>query len=331
MKAPAFWEHKGLVSTLLLPASWLYFCASYLRQMLHKPYQASLPVICIGNITSGGTGKTPTTAFIAHMMEKSGKRPVILSRGYGGQIHGPIMVDHNSHKAKDCGDEPLLLAKSFPVVIARNREKGARFIESLQKYDAIIMDDGMQNPQLAKDLIICVFDGNIGLQNQRLFPSGPLRESLGTALPDIDLAIINGRDHTNLTPKMGAVPVITAALEAKTPPATSQDSDALWAFAGIGQPERFFSTLRKMNCHLAGSTAFGDHHNYREDELVVLDIKARQHNARLITTEKDWVRLSPDWQKKIAYLPVSLHISKPDIALLQSILSTSSTSSTKAL
>lgn len=316
MKAPLFWNDKNILSTLLIPASWLYRLAGWCRALIIRPYRSHLPVICVGNITSGGTGKTPVTAYLAELANAQGLAPVILSRGYGGTITAPTFVDPVHHDARICGDEPLLLSQSAPVLIARDRGEGARFIEAQKRFDIIIMDDGMQNPSLYKDSVIAVFDGKIGIQNGRIFPAGPLRTAIATGRGQADIILINGKDETALAAQLGDKRPLTFHLKAQAAIPAIKKSTPLFAFAGIGRPERFFETLADEGYYLAQTKAFGDHHSYNQDDITALVEGARALSALLITTQKDWVRLPPAIQKHIAYLPVSLHIPPADEALL---------------
>ena len=326
MKAPRFWQDKGLFSTLMIPLSWLYRLTSFARAFITQPYRASLPVICVGNITSGGTGKTPVSAYLAALAIKKGLSPVILSRGYGGTLSGPCFVDPEHHLASHCGDEPLLLQQIAPVVIARNRAEGAKFIESQKRFDVIIMDDGMQNPQLYKDKLIIVFDGAVGIENGRILPAGPLRTSLFEGARQADLIIMNGADETGLTAllsqqfQQSGADIITATLQADETIPHIEKQTPLYAFAGIGRPERFFNTLNEQGFFLTQTKAFGDHHPYSQADISGMIEAARALSALLITTSKDWVRLSKAHQKHIAYLPVSLHISSLDHAKFEALL-----------
>ena len=320
MKAPLFWNDKNIRSSLLIPASWLYRLAGWCRAHIVRPYRSRLPVICVGNITSGGTGKTPVTAYLAQLAKAQGLSPVILSRGYGGTITTPTFVDPERHDARQCGDEPLLLSQSAPVLIARDRGEGARFIEAQSRFDIIIMDDGMQNPGLCKDYIITVFDGKIGIQNGRIFPAGPLRTSLAQGRAQADIIFINGADETDLLADLGDQSVVTFQLKAQDAIPAIKKTTPVFAFAGIGRPERFFETLAEDGYYLAQTKAFGDHHHYHQDDITALVEGARALSALLITTQKDWVRLPPAIQKHIAYLPVSLHISATDEAIINAHL-----------
>ena len=310
MKAPSFWSHRGLLSTALLPLAYLYQAASYWRTTQTRKYHSHKTVICVGNLTSGGTGKTPICLAITDILKQRGLRPVILSRGYGGSLKGPILLDTRLHTAKQSGDEPRLLAQKAPVVIAANRADGARFIEQTIECDVIIMDDGLQNPQLAKDMTICVFDGEIGIQNGRLFPAGPLRTNIKSGKQIVDIILINGTDKQNIQQKMA--PLLCLGFRLSPQNTDISKSKKHLAFAGIGRPVRFFNMLAEQGFHLVDAQEFGDHHLYSDDELQRLLDQARRQKANLITTEKDWVRLSPSWQKLIDYYPVHLTMADDD-------------------
>lgn len=320
MKAPSFWSHKGMISSALLPLSALYNSLSALRTKASSPYQANIPVICVGNITSGGTGKTPVTAFIATLLHNQGYKVAILSRGYGGTQKKPLKVAFAKHAASLVGDEPLLLSQFADVIISRNRAEGARYIEDHGGYDVIVMDDGMQNPQLAKDAVLTVFDGAIGVQNNRILPAGPLRQSLSSAMPSTDLVMINGQDATSLCDHLGNLPCVSFDLAPAPSEVEKMLQGPVFAFAGIGRPKRFFDTLKNQGYQLAGSKGFGDHYQYQETDLADLSQLAKATGARLITTEKDWVRLPKDWQDQVAYLPVRLQISEKDVTVILSVI-----------
>ena len=316
MKAPSFWSHKTPLSTALLPLSFLYQIASQWRMKRTRPYQAKLPVICVGNLTSGGTGKTPICAALAELAKENDLKPVILSRGYGGSLAGPVLLELDKYDAKQTGDEPRLLAQSAAVVIARNRADGARFIEKQVPCDVIIMDDGLQNPQLAKDIKIGVFDGEIGIQNGRIFPAGPLRTRMIDGQKMLDIILINGVDKHNIADLMKPISAFSFDL---APQKTKRlKTKNLIAFAGIGRPQRFFDMLASQGYKLVQHYGFGDHHPYSEAELSRLLDEAKATGAHLITTEKDWVRLAPSWQKLIDYYPVQLAMTKTDKTKLAS-------------
>ena len=314
MKAPSFWSHKTPLSTALLPLSFLYQIASKWRMKRTRPYQSKIAVICVGNLTSGGTGKTPVCAALAAIAKENGLKPVILSRGYGGSLAGPVLLELDKYDAKQTGDEPRLLAQSAPIVIAHNRTDGARFIESKLDCDVIIMDDGLQNPQLEKDIKIGVFDGEIGIQNGRIFPAGPLRTSLNDGQKMLDIILINGVDKHHVADLMKPISAFSFDLAPQKIPQKTKSlkTKNLIAFAGIGRPKRFFDMLAKQGYKLVQHYDFGDHHAYSEAELSRLLDEAKATGAQLVTTEKDWVRLAPSWQKLIDYYPVQLAMNKTD-------------------
>ena len=310
IRRPKFWQKKLSAACLLLPLSAMWWVGSVLRQTTIKPYHARLPVICIGNLSVGGTGKTPTAILIAKLLKAQGYHPAILSRGYGGSLGGPCWVDKTIHTASDVGDEPLLLSNHLSVCVARNRAVGAQFIENTTAYDVILMDDGLQNPSLHKDLVIGVFDGGVGIGNGWLLPAGPMREPLTSGMDKLDLILINGKDETGLK---SLIPQDKIVFEAELKPenaAQSLHGKPVIAFAGIGRPERFFSTAAQLGAKIIDQHAFADHHPFSVSELTKLYEVAQAAGAHLITTEKDWQRLPIDWQNKIANLPVALTMSE---------------------
>ena len=317
---PRFWQKRFGLGLFLLPLSLLWWLGGRLRTMRATPFKSNLPVICIGNLTVGGTGKTPTALLIAQLLQNAGWHPAILSRGYGGTQTGPCWVDAHAQTARDVGDEPLLLSRQLSVCVSRNRKEGARFIEDSQQHDVIIMDDGLQNPQLYKDIIFGVFDGAVGIGNGFLMPAGPMREGFSSAKTKLDAVVINGTDDTNLSSLLPAdTPVFRAHL---VPDSSSANltGHAFYAFAGIGRPERFFDSLETLGADLRGKRAFADHHPYNSIDLSTIAAAADEADAKLITTEKDWQRLPVDWRDRIATLPVSLSLQERDENALMAFL-----------
>lgn len=308
---PTFWNRKGITSTVLVPLSWVWRGLGRLRHLIARQQAAELPIICVGNLTAGGTGKTPIVGLIYDELSARGLRPAILSRGYGGKHAGPLWVDPAVHDSAVCGDEPLMLASDRHVLIGRDRVEGARAIAARRTHDVIIMDDGMQNPFLKKDIVIGVFDGTVGIGNGRVIPAGPLRVDFQQGVSQLDLAIINGVDEVDITSGLnGRMPVFTGNLQ---PDALTIDGLAdtpVIAFAGIGRPNRFFTTLRKSGANIVQSHAFADHHPYSQADLAALQADATRLAAQLITTEKDWMRLPVAWRDQITYLPVIMNIAQ---------------------
>lgn len=303
MRAPEFWAEPDHAARLavraLAPLSWAYGATVAWKARHAKPYRPRAMVICVGNLTAGGSGKTPIAIEIARTLGARGLRPVLLTRGYGGKIRGPSFVDLANHSAAETGDEPLLLATAAPVIVARNRAAGAKLAEE-NGFDVIVMDDGHQNFTLAKDLSIIVVDVETGFGNGRVLPAGPLREPVAQGLARADAVILVGDGSPALTGFAGPVlrthlqPVRGAGLAGKR----------VIAFAGIGRPEKFFDTLRAQGAQIVEARRYADHHAYTASEIARLNAKARDTDAILITTEKDFVRLAPVHREGIATLPV---------------------------
>ena len=300
--APEFWARRGALSLLLAPLGCLYDAAGAVRRAFVRAYRAPAPVICVGNLVAGGAGKTPIVADLARRLIARGVMVHILSRGYGGLLPGPVQVDPARYDAAAVGDEPLMLARVAPTWVARDRAAGARAAAAAGA-QVIVMDDGLQNPTLAKDLSLVVFDGGYGFGNRRVMPAGPLRESIARGLARADAAIMLGADQTGAATLLSAIPVF----DAEPLPATADLADRPFVlFAGIGRPQKFFDHFAKTGARIVAARGFPDHHRYGEAELMTLADTAKQACAALMTTEKDWVRLAPSWQARIRYLPLTI-------------------------
>ncbi|MEO1542962.1 MAG: tetraacyldisaccharide 4'-kinase [Pseudomonadota bacterium] len=303
LSEPPWWYGPPTLSNRLIaaglsPVAALYTAATKRRFSRTVPWQAPVPVICVGNLTAGGTGKTPTARTIANLAIDAGHTPAFLTRGYTGKIKQPTWVDVDKQTAKDVGDEPLLLAADHPTCVARNRADGARkIIESNSAITLIIMDDGLQNPQLKKDFSIALIDGARGLGNARVIPSGPLRAPLDFQLPKVDLAIINGDQSTPTSPLPSTVETSNVPMGnmyvAPRRGLSINSSQAFLAFCGIGSPRAFYRTLAAEGLQVAETVSFPDHHTLTEAEAKSLLAKSEATNTQLVTTEKDFVRLDP--------------------------------------
>ncbi len=302
MKTPAFWNKKSLLSTCLLPLGWIYAGATALRLKLKKPFNAEIPVICIGNLTAGGTGKTPTAAAIARLLQEQGYSPFFISRGYGGKLQN-IIVAPQKHRAVDVGDEPLLLARTAPVAVNADRKEAA-ILARQNGADIVIMDDGFQNPGLHKDLSFIVIDGEVGLGNFRPVPAGPLRENFQKGIARADAAVIIGTDKTNVRSILKNIPVFAGKIKPQTPPFSS--GARVIAFAGIGRPEKFYHSLQECRAVIVKSFSFPDHHFYTETELQKLINEARKENAVLCTTSKDFVKIPPNLRPFFCVLEIGI-------------------------
>ncbi len=305
MRQPAFWSQGkgGWRARLLTPAAWIYRCGAGLRNAVTTAWTAPVPVICVGNVTAGGAGKTPLALDLGRRLAARGRRVHFLSRGYGGTVAGPVQVDPDRHGAAAVGDEPLLLAAVAPTWVAAERTAGAREAAA-SGAGIIIMDDGFQNPGIAKDLAVLVIDGGFGLGNGNLIPAGPLREPLAAALGRADAVVCIGDDRTGM---LAAVPDRLPVLKARIVPteATAPDRPVV-AFAGIGRPEKFFETLGAAGHEIAETVSFADHHPFGDADLAALHARADAHDAGLITTEKDLMRLAPAARTGITALTITL-------------------------
>ncbi len=298
MRDPEFWWSKpSFVSRLLQPAALVYGAIAGSR-MRRPGARAAIPVICLGNFTLGGAGKTPAAIAVAQMLEQDGERPFFLTRGYGGRLAGPVRVDPAQHSAADVGDEPLLLARHAPVIVAHDRVAGAA-AATAEGASVIVMDDGLQNPGLAKNLSIAVIDARRGIGNGAVFPAGPLRAPLRAQFDRIDALLWIGE-----RPQRAAAPIAqaTARRLAVLQGQLRLDAAALkalgrkkvLAFAGIGDPEKFFSALAAEGIEAVIEETFPDHHPYSAEDARRLLARCDERGLLPITTEKDHVRLSGD-------------------------------------
>ena len=295
MRAPDFWQKRGLLPALLAPLGALYGLSVAIRAHGAKPFDCGLPVICVGNLTVGGSGKTPIAIAIAEMLRAKGHRPYFLTRGYGGSEQGPALASRG-HSAKVMGDEALLLARTAPTIVARNRAAGARLAQE-KGATVLVMDDGHQNFSLRKDLSLVVVDGETGFGNGFQIPAGPLREPVEQGLARADAVVIAGEGAPDLQGFAG--PVLRAHLK----PETVFAGKTVFAFAGIGRPEKFVASLEDSGALVTGSCFFADHHAYGEAEIDQL--RAVAGEAMLVTTEKDFVRLSVAQREGIRVLKVA--------------------------
>ena len=296
LRTPFWWyRRRGILASALSPLGTIYGRMAERKIAGVAPYRSRLPVICIGNFTAGGGGKTPTAIAVAKGLKEAGERPCFLTRGYGGKTEGPVLVA-KGQSAAEIGDETLLLAAHAPTGVSADRAAGARLIEGTDA-TVIVMDDGFQNPQLAKDFSLIVVDAATGLGNGLVMPAGPLRAPLDTQMPRADalLLIGDGGKTAPLAKSFEAAnkPVLKARMAPRGDPRWLGVLPVI-GFAGIANPRKFYATLSQNGARLTGTRSFPDHHPYTERQAERLLRWAREWNAMLVTTEKDWVRLPDD-------------------------------------
>lgn len=311
MRAPQFWQTDGALARLLQPLAWCYDAVGRVRRGMVSPRRCAVPVVCIGNLTAGGTGKTPLALAVIAILQRRGARVSALTRGYGGRLAGPVRVEPDRHGAAEVGDEALLLAARTPTFVARDRHAGAAAAIAAGT-DIIVMDDGFQNPSLAKDLSLIVVDGRAGLGNGRVHPAGPLRETPARAWPRADAIVVTG---PTAPATLRQLPPALPAVEARMVPdleASRLRGQAVVAFAGIGRPQKFFDTVRDLGADLKAAHAFADHHFYREDEIMALLDEATALKAIVVTTAKDAVRLPELARAMVTVVDAALAFDAPE-------------------
>ena len=317
MRAPEFWTEDGAAARLLDPLGRLYGFAGRLRRRAIRPRRAPLPLVCVGNLTVGGAGKTPVAIALAERLLSAGQRPHFVTRGYGGRARGPLRVEPERHAARLVGDEALLLAAVAPTWLARDRHAGARAAMAAGASLAIL-DDGFQNPRLAPDLALVVIDGAYGFGNRRLLPAGPLREAVADGLRRADAVVRLGADRArHVEPLPAGLPCLEADL-GPAPGAPDLAGRRVVAFAGIGRPAKLFMTLSEAGALLVEQAAFPDHHLYARAEVERLIDCARAADACCVTTAKDAVRVPADLRAQVMVMPVA--VSWRDTAALDRVL-----------
>lgn len=306
MQSPGFWRRDppALAARLLQPLGSLYGAITGAR-MRRDGEAATLPVVCIGNFTAGGAGKTPTALAVARILTSMGERPAFLTRGHKGRLVGPVVVDPARHGFRDVGDEPLLLTDAATTVLSRDRPAGARFCAELGA-SVVVMDDGLQNPSLRKDLRLVVVDGGAGVLNGLCLPAGPLRAPLEAQWPFVDALVVMGKGAAGAAlaaeARSRGKPVFEARLAPDAEVAAQLANQRVLAFAGIGRPEKFFATLEECGAQIVRREAFPDHHAFSTVEIDSLRERARREGLLLVTSCKDLVRLADP--EGIVALPV---------------------------
>jgi tetraacyldisaccharide 4'-kinase len=327
MREPAFWwRNAGLAAGLLAPLAAIYGAIAA-RRMAGPGARAALPVLCVGNFTLGGAGKTPTVMALATMLQQAGERPCCLSRGYGGSLAGPQLVDAHADRAAQVGDEALLLARVAPTIVARDRVAGAAAAAAAGA-SVVIMDDGLQNAALVKDFTLAVVDGRRGIGNACVFPAGPLRAPLAAQVARSDALLVVGESSGagDVIAQAGArgivgaargLPVFHGRLVPDPAAVMALKARKVLAFAGIGDPEKFFATAVAAGIAIAQRRAFGDHHRYTAEQAAELIMQAEHDGLALLTTEKDRARMAGEplltaLATRAHVLPVTLVVEEVD-------------------
>ncbi|MFA7430322.1 MAG: tetraacyldisaccharide 4'-kinase [Rhodospirillaceae bacterium] len=317
MRAPEFWQTGGPLARILEPFGLLYGAVTVWRLRHGRPVQVPVPVVCVGNVVAGGVGKTPVVLDLLRRL--SGAHALL--RGYGGKERGPLRVDPARHDYEAVGDEALLLADRAPTWVARNRAAGARCAADAGA-SVIVMDDGFQNPSIAKDLSLVVIDGVAGFGNRRIIPAGPLREPLHGAFARADAVVLMGPDESGVVRRLerlgyGHLPVLRASL-VPGPEAVRMAGRKVVAFAGIGRPGKFFTSLRELGAQVLATHPFADHYPYAPADIQPILDEAFQLGATPVTTAKDAVRLPLDQRQQVDVLGVA--VAWQDEAALNAVL-----------
>ena len=296
INSPKFWYRNDWLSKVLAliiyPLSIIWIIISFIKKKVSKTYRSRLKIICVGNLNIGGTGKTPFAIYTYKILKELGFNPVFLTRGYGGKEKGPIKVE-TTHQYEDVGDEALLLNNIGPTIVSRDRSLGAKFIENNKyNYDIILMDDGLQNYQLEKNIKFLLVDKNLKFGNKLCVPAGPLREPINQRLKEIDSIILTGNNtdqDIGLRKVSDYISVFNSSI--KIMQSSNIKGNKFLAFCGLGNPDKFYKTLEKGGYKVFLTKSFPDHHQYTEEEINHLILKAKNKNLTLITTAKDYVKI----------------------------------------
>ena len=302
MKTPPFWyQPPGLLSTLLQPIGWLYGKGGKVISSFKKSQRFPIPIISIGNIVSGGSGKTPTAIALAHILKEKGIKVHFVTRGYGGRKQGPLLVNASSHTPEEVGDEPLLLARQSQTWVAKSRPLGVQ--AALEDgAELIILDDGHQTTSLYKDISFVVVDALQGFGNGQVIPAGPLREGLEEGLKRADAIICIGKSTGLFDKQMFSAKSVFQPLKV----------GRVVAFCGLGFPQKFYKSLKEFGINVVATESFPDHYIYQEKDLQRLLTISKAHQAELVTTRKDWVKLPKAWQTRVNVLDMHIEFENPE-------------------
>lgn len=313
MREPWFWSSRTLmaraVSVALWPAAQIYDLAQRTRRALTHPAAPGIPVICIGNATLGGVGKTPFAIAIARLLQTEGIKPHFVTRGYGGSLRGPVLAAKARHKAGEIGDEAFLLAEVAPVWVSKDRPKGILCAKE-SGAGCVILDDGFQNPAIPKSFSILLISADANDDNTQLFPAGPYREPLDRAQARADISVlVFDNEQSAMNAADSGQAGIYAYAKVKTPHA---QPGRVLAFSGIGRPEKFFQLLKSLDFEVVDAISYPDHHVFTSNDIKAMLKKSQELNAQLITTEKDFVRTPDEFRENLLTLPIELVINQAD-------------------
>ncbi|MES2252658.1 MAG: tetraacyldisaccharide 4'-kinase [Pseudomonadota bacterium] len=307
-RAPQFWNKRQWICYVLIPFSWIWTLVSRWNEERVKPESVSVPVICVGNLVMGGAGKTPTVIALVNLLKSMGYVPHIISRGYGAHIRDTILVDPAKHNYLQVGDEPLLLAQAAPTWAGPNRVSSAKIAIS-RGASVLVMDDGLQNPSLHKDLSFIVIDSIQGIGNGLVFPAGPLREPIESGVDRAQAMIVIGQEKSKFEfisrQFLAKINCLKSELE-------HNKNKRVVAFAGIGYPDKFRNTLLEKKFEICQFIEFADHHPYTIHDMLKLVKLAEEYNATLLTTTKDWLRVPSHYRKRVESLPIELNFDEPE-------------------
>ena len=308
---PGFWQKKNnliekIIILLLLPFTFIYYLASKFDKKLTKKNKVGIPVISVGNINTGGSGKTPFVIYLVNLLKKEKINSHVVSRGYLGNLHGPVKVDLKKHSYKDVGDEALLLAKETTTWVSKNKFEGT-LMATLNGADVVILDDGLQNYSIHQDLKIMIVDGGFGFGNQFLLPSGPLRETISFGIKKSDMLIIFNKDENDIEKKIkNKITIIHANSKIKN--FSQLKNKKIVGFSGIGRSEKFHSSLKDQKLNIINFFSYPDHYSYNKKEMNNLINYAKKNNAVLVSTLKDKQRINIDQRKKISFLDLKIEV-----------------------
>ena len=308
---PGFWQKKNnliekIIILLLLPFTFIYYLASKFDKKLTKKNKVGIPVISVGNINTGGSGKTPFVIYLVNLLKKEKINSHVVSRGYLGNLHGPVKVDLKKHSYKDVGDEALLLAKETTTWVSKNKFEGT-LMATLNGADVVILDDGLQNYSIHQDLKIMIVDGGFGFGNQFLLPSGPLRETINSGIKKSDMLIIFNKDENDIEKKIkNKITIIHANSKIKN--FSQLKNKKIVGFSGIGRSEKFHSSLKDQKLNIINFFSYPDHYSYNKKEINNLINYAKKNNAVLVSTLKDKQRINIDQRKKISFLDLKIEV-----------------------